>query len=148
MKTRALIFTGLALCLPGCSKPVAVEIADACRQTPGASVAVRGYVSLPDQIETIKLTRDGRIVAVGLQLYLTTRPDATGDVVKTTFWTSEKGEPNRIKPLAQGYTGNDLLIVTDDGKQIGAGKEITVVGEVKPADDGRCFVNASKIEAL
>lgn len=148
MKKMILSIGALCIGLGGCSKPVAVEIGDVCSQAAGSSVIVKGYVSLPPQIDTVQLTRGGKVVAVGLQLYMMTKADATGDAVKTTFWTSDKGEPNKVKPLPRGYTWNDLLLYTDDGKAVGAGKQVSVTGEVKTSDAGACVINSSRIEAL
>ncbi len=143
LKTICIAFIFLMI---GCSKPVPVEIKDVCSQPEGAKVIIQGLISLPQVIETIQMTKGGRIEAVGLQLFLMTKADATGDSVKTTFWVSDKGEPNKIKPLSKGYTWNDLLVYTDDGKTIGPGKVVKVTGEVKPNEKSRCEVNVSKIE--
>ena len=146
MKIIKPTFIAITLLIFGCSKPAPVEIKDVCQQPEGAKVIVKGYVSLPQTIDTIQLTRGGRIEAVGLRLFLMTKADATGDSVKATFWTSDKGEPNKIKPLPKGYTWNDLLVYTDDGKPLGAGKVIKVTGEVKTDEKSKCEVNVSKIE--
>lgn len=75
-----------------------------------------------------------------------TKADATGDDVRAVFWTSDTGEPNRIKPLPKRYGWNDLLFYTDDGKPLGTGKVVKLTGEVKSNDDGACYVNVTKIE--
>src|SRR5205085_12464967 len=103
MKIIKPISIALTLFFFGCSKPVAVEIKDVCSQPADSKVIIQGFISLPQQIETIQLMRNGSVSAVGLQLYTMTKPDATGDSVRTTFWTSDKGEPNKIKPLPKGY---------------------------------------------
>lgn len=146
MKTINILFLAIGLFAFGCSKPVAVEVKDACSQAVGSSVIVQGYISLPERIETIQLTRKGAIEAVGLQLFVMTKTDASGDSVRTTFWTSDKGEPNKIKPLTKGYTWNDLLVYTDDGKTIGPGKLVKVTGKVEADDKYKCIVNVGKIE--
>ncbi|MEP6900796.1 MAG: hypothetical protein ABJA66_03540 [Actinomycetota bacterium] len=143
---KKLIFILIVLLMFGCGKPVAVEIKDVCSQPAGTNVVIQGYISLPPQIETIQLTRKGRLEAVGLQLFLMTKADATGDEVRTIFWTSDKDEPNKIKPLPREFTWNDLLVYTDDGKQIGAGKIVKITGEVKPDEKSKCEVNVTKIE--
>lgn len=133
--------------LCGCSrKAVPLQIKDVCAQPKGTKVEIQGYISLPEKIETIQLTRGGRIEAVGLQLYLMTKADATGDAVRTTFWVSDKSEPNKIKPLSKGYTWKDLLVYTHDGKSAGAGTVIKVTGETEAQDKTGCSVNVSKIE--
>lgn len=146
MKTTKLLFLSAGLLLFACSKPVAVEIKDACAQPEGSSVIIQGYISLPKQIETIQLTRKGAIEAVGLQLFVMTKEDATGDSVRTTFWTTAKAEPNKIKPLSAGFTWNDLLVYTNDGQTAGAGKLIKVTGKVEANDKYKCHVNVNKIE--
>ena len=130
----------------GCGKPVAVEVKDACSQPIGSTVIVQGYISLPKQIETVQLTRKGAVEAVGLQLFLMTKADATGDSVRTTFWTSDKGEPNKIKPLPKGYTWNDLLVYTNDGKSVEAGKVIKITGKTEADETYRCQIDVNKIE--
>ena len=112
----------MLLLLPGCSKKAApLQIKDVCAQPKGTKVEIQGYISLPKEIETIQLRRGQRIEAVGLNLYLMTKADATGEAVMTTFWVSDKSEPNKIKPLGEGYTWKDLLVYTNDGKTAGAG---------------------------
>ena len=131
----------------GCSsKPMPLEIKDVCSQPQGAKVAIEGYISLPQRIDTIQMNGGGRVEAVGLQLFVMSKADATGESVKTTFWTSDKGEPNKIKPLPHGYKWNDLLVYTDDGKQIGAGKVLKITGEVRSNEKSKCEVNVTKIE--
>ena len=146
MKKLKLICIAFVFSMFGCSKPVPMEIKDVCSQPEGTDVIIQGFISLPQVIDTIQMTRQGRIEKVGLQLFLMTKADATGDSVKTTFWVSDKSEPNSIKPLSKGYTWNDLLVYTDDGKTIGPGKVVKVTGEVKPNDKSKCEVNVTKIE--
>ena len=146
-KKLVLAFCLMVLLFSGCSrKAVPVQIKDVCAQPKGTKVEIQGYVSLPKEIETIQLTRGGRIEAVGLQLYLMTKADATGEAVMTTFWVSDKSEPNKIKPLSKGYTWNDLLVYTNDGKPVGAGTVIKVTGETEPHEKVGCSVNVRKIE--
>ena len=147
MRTLKLGCITLTIFLFSCSsKPVAIEIKDVCSQPEGANIIIQGYISLPQQIDTIQLIKKGSISAVGLQLFLMTKADATGDSVKTTFWTSDKGEPNKIKPLPKDYTWSDLLVYTDDGKSLGAGKIVKITGAVSPNDKSKCEVNVTKIE--
>lgn len=146
-KNFVLTITVVVVLLSGCSrKAVPLQIKDVCAQPKGTKVEIQGYVSLPKEIETIQLRRGQRIESVGLQLYLMTKADATGDAVMATFWVSDKSEPNKIKPLSKGYTWNDLLVYTNDGKSAGAGALIKVTGETEPQDKAGCRVNVSKIE--
>ena len=147
MKLLYLAIILNVLFIAGCSsRPVNVEIKDVCSQPIGTNVEITGYISLPQQIDTIQLIKKGSISAVGLQLFLMTKADATGDSVKTTFWTSDKGEPNKIKPLPKGYTWNDLLVYTDDGISLSAGKIVKITGAVSPNEKSKCEVNVTKIE--
>lgn len=137
----------MVLLLSACSKKaVPVQIKDVCAQPKGTKVEIQGYISLPKEIETIQLRRGQRIESVGLQLYLMTKADATGDAVMATFWVSDKSERNKIKPLGEGYTWKDLLVYTDDGKTAGPGTVIKVTGETEPHEKVGCRVNVSKIE--
>ncbi len=150
MKTIYLLTTTLILLSFGCgSKPVPMEIKDVCKQPIGTNVEVTGYISLPKEISTIQLRKGGAIKEVGLQLFMMTKQDATGDAVMSTFWTTPKneGEPNKIKPLPMnGYTWNDLLVYTYDGKSAGAGKLIKVSGETVADEKNGCYVSVRKIE--
>ncbi len=51
--------------------------------------------------------RGGAIKEVGLQLFMMTKQDATGDAVMSKFWTTSKpeGEPDEIKPLPKNGCG-------------------------------------------
>lgn len=141
----------IALCIwsSACGKPPQpFEIKDVCSQPTGTNVVIQGYISLPKAIDTIQITKGGRITQVGYQMFVMTKADATGDAVKATFWTSDKGDPNSIKPLPRNYTWNDLIVVSDDGKEVRAGKEIKVTGEVTPDEKTGCGVGVAKIEAL
>lgn len=131
----------------GCgAPPKAFEIKDVCAQTPDTSVILQGYLSLPKTIDTIQLTKGGRITEVGYQIFLMTKTDATGDAVKVTIWTTNKGEPNKIKAFSNGYSWNDLLVYTNDGKEIGAGKLIKVTGTTVSDAKTGCAVSVTKIE--
>ncbi len=131
----------------GCSSPKPFEIKDVCAQPEGTKVITQGYLSLPKTIDTIQLTKGGKITAVGYQLFLMTKSDATGDAVRVTIWTSDKGEPNTIKPLPMsGYTWNDLIVYSDKGEEIKAGKIIIVTGETVPDTKTGCDVSITKIE--
>ena len=146
---KILAFMAMLICSTACgSPPQAVEIKDVCSQPVGTTVSVTGYVSLPKTIDTIQITKGGRITQVGYQMFVMTKADATGEAVKATFWTSDKGEPNSIKPLPRDYTWSDLLVVTDDGKEVKAGKLIKVSGDVTADAKTVCGIGVAKIEAL
>ena len=148
MKRTLALITLLAFS-NGCGKPPQpFEIKDVCSQPTGTNVVIQGYISLPKTIDTIQITKGGRITQVGYQMFVMTKADATGDAVKATFWTSDKGDPNSIKPLPRNYTWNDLVVVSDDGKEVRAGKEIKVTGEVTPDEKTGCGVGVAKIEAM
>lgn len=150
MKILNLLLIATILGTFGCgSKPVPMDIKDVCKQPIGTNVEVSGYISLPKEVSTIQLRRGGAIKEVGLQLFMMTKQDATGDAVMSTFWTTPKaeGEPNKIKPLPMnGYTWNDLLVYTNDGKSAGAGKLIRVSGETVADEKNGCYIYVQKIE--
>lgn len=148
MKILKIIIIANVLLLFGCgAPPKPFEIKDVCAQPQGTNVIIQGYLSLPKTIDTIQLTKGGRIMQVGYQIFLMTKADATGDAVKVTIWTSDKAEPNKIKPFPMsGYTWNDLLVYTNDGKEVPAGKVIKITGETTPDTKTGCSVGVSKIE--
>lgn len=130
----------------GCSSPKPFEIKDVCAQPEGTNAILQGYLSLPKTIDTIQLTKGGKITAVGYQIFLMTKSDATEDSVKVTLWTTNNAEPNKIKAFSNGYSWNDLLVYTDDGKEVGAGKIIKVTGETVADEKTGCAVSVTKIE--
>jgi hypothetical protein len=150
MKKIYLLIVAIVWLSFGCgSKPIPMEIKDVCKQPIGTNVEISGYISLPKQIKTLQLMKGGGVIASGLQLFMMTKQDATGDAVMSTFWTTPKteGEPNKIKPLPiNGYTWNDLLVYTNDGKSVGAGKLIKVTGETFADEKNGCFIDVYKIE--
>ena len=149
MKIITLTIIASVILMFGCSSPKPFEIKDVCAQPEGTNAILQGYLSLPKTIDTIQLTKGGRIMQVGYQIFLMTKADATGDAVKVTIWTTPKseGEPNKIKPLPMtGYTWNDLIVYTDDGKEVPAGKIIKITGETTPDTKTGCSVGVSKIE--
>ena len=147
MKILKIIIIAGVLLLFGCSSPKPFEIKDVCAQPEGTKAILQGYLSLPKTIDTIQLTKGGRIMQVGYQIFLMTKADATGDAVKVTIWTSDKGEPNKIKPLPiTGYTWNDLIVYSNKGEEIKAGKMIKVTGETVPDAKTGCAVSVMKIE--
>lgn len=146
MKIITLTIIASVILTLGCGSPKPFEIKDICAQAEGTKVITQGYLSLPKTIDTIQLTKGGAITAVGYQLFLMTKADASGDSVKVTIWTTTKAEPNKIKPFSQNYTWNDLLVYTDDGKEVGAGKVIKITGETVADSKTGCAVSVTKIE--
>lgn len=146
MKTIKLLMITSVFLMFGCSSPKPFEIKDVCAQSEGTKAILQGYLSLPKTIDTIQLTKGGAITAVGYQLLLMTKAEAQGDAVKVTIWTSDKTEPNKIKPLPTGYTQEDLIVYSDDGREIPAGKVIKISGETTPDPKTGCAVNVRKIE--
>ena len=144
MKIKSIIIAS-AFLVVGCGKPVPVEIKNVCSQPEGTEVVIEGYLSLPNNMERMSY-RKGSSVSVSYQLFLMTKPDATGDEVRTILWGSHEGKPNKIKPLPEKYTWNDLIAYTDDGKTSTAGQKIKLTGAVKANDKGSCDVNVTKIE--
>lgn len=145
MKKTILIIIAI-LWMFGCSSPKPFEIKDVCAQPEGTKAILQGYLSLPKTIDTIQLKKGGAITAVGYQIFLMTKPDATGDAAKVTIWTSDKAEPNKIKPLPRGYTWNDLIVYTDDGNEVTAGKVIKITGETTSDQKTGCGIAVTKIE--
>ena len=146
MKILKIIFLATLLFQFGCgSSPVQVEVKDVCSQPEGANVSVVGYLSLPNFMERMSY-RKGSSVSVSYTLFLMTKPDATGESVRTLLWGSHEGKPNKIKPLPEKYTWNDLLVYTDDGKTLGAGQIVKLTGKTQKNDKGGCDVNVQKIE--
>lgn len=143
---KIILIIGIFLMF-GCSSPKPFEIKDVCSQPKGTKAILQGYLSLPKTIDTIQLTKGGKIMEVGYQIFLMTKADATGDAVKVTIWTTNKNEPNKIKPLPSGYTWNDLIVYSDKGEEIKAGKVIKITGETVPDAKTGCAVSVTKIEA-
>lgn len=142
---KSLIIAPILLMF-GCSSPKPFEIKDICAQAEGTKVITQGYLSLPKTIDTIQLTKGGAITAVGYQIFLMTKADASGDAVKVTIWTTTKSEPNKIKAFSQNYTWKDLLVYTDEGREVPAGKVIKITGETAPDEKTGCAVSVTKIE--
>jgi hypothetical protein len=148
-KLNLLVFTFILLAFGCGGKPIPMEIKEVCKQPIGTNVEITGYISLPKVVNTIQLRKGGAIKEVGLQLFMMTKQDATGDAVMSTFWTTPKseGEPNKIKPLPMnGYTWNDLLVYTNDGKSAGAGKLIKISGVTTSDEKNGCGISVAKIE--
>ncbi|MCY7347429.1 MAG: hypothetical protein LH614_14585 [Pyrinomonadaceae bacterium] len=146
MKIIKLTVITLVIFTFGCSSPKPFEIKDVCAQPEGTKAILQGYLSLPKTIDTIQITKGGRITSVGYQIFLMTEADATGDAAKVTIWTSDKAEPNKIKPLPRGYTWNDLIVYSDNGEEINAGKIIKITGETVSDAKTGCAISVTKIE--
>lgn len=140
-----ILITGVFLMF-GCGSPKPFEIRDVCAQPEGTNAILQGYPSLPKTIDTIQLTKGGKITAVGYQIFLMTKADASGDAVKVTLWTTNKAEPNKIRAFSNGYSWKDLLVYTNNGKEISAGKMIKITGEIEPDEKTGCAVSVTKIE--
>jgi hypothetical protein len=145
MKMQNLICLILAALLFGCGKPLPVQVKDVCSQPEGTNVITQGYLSLPNFMERMSY-RKGNNVSVSYTLFLMTKPDATGESVRALLWGSHEGKPNKIKPIPEKYTWNDLLIYTDDGKMLGAGAPVKLTGTTQKNDKGNCDINVTKIE--
>lgn len=132
----------------GCSEkpPVSVEVKDVCSQPMGTNVAIKGYFSLPKQLEVTKYTRGGQGAGVNYKLILMTKQDATGDAVFVNMSGTVDPRPNTIKMLPENYTWNDLIAYTDDNKTVVGGQTTQLTGETAADDKDRCKVNVKKIE--
>ena len=146
MKRLFIAISSLCLFAFGCSSPKPFEIKDVCSQAEGTGVILSGYLSLPKTIDTIQLTKGGAIKAVGYQIFLMSKADVSGDSVNVTIWTSDKGEPNKIKPLPANFAREDLTVYADDSKAISVGAVIKVTGEIVTDAKTGCAVNVTKIE--
>lgn len=149
VKRLKLTLGSLALLLAGCASPQPIELNKACAQPPGARVIVRGYLSLPDVIDTVQLRQGGRITEVGYQIPLMRSPSApaiSGEAVKTTIWATDRSKPNRIRPFPVGPEENDLLVYSDDRREIGPGTAVKITGMTVPDEKSGCVFNAAKIE--
>lgn len=150
MIKRLTFVACVSLMLAACSKtPKPFEVRDICSQPEGSAVIVQGFLSLPKTIDTIQLTKGGKITQVGYQLPLSTKPDAAGEMVKTTIWTTNSKEPNKIKAVPNGaFTANDLLVYAENGTEITAGKTVKLTGETVKDEKSGCAITVTKVEAL
>lgn len=147
---RVLITTAVvaASMVIGCGSkpPIQVEVKDVCSQPAGTNVTIRGYFSLPKQMEVTQYTRGGQGAGINYKLILMTKQDATGDAVFVNMSGTTKPDPNKIKMLPENYTWNDLLAYTDDNKTVAAGELVQLTGEVAADNKDRCKVNVFKIQ--
>ncbi|MBS1795357.1 MAG: hypothetical protein JSS81_15985 [Acidobacteria bacterium] len=146
MKILRIFLAGGLLATPGCggAKPVAVEIRDVCAQKPGTSVVLRGFISLPRELEITRYLRGGQ--GVTYKLFLTTKPDGSGDTVAAVFPGTGEAARNRVGMLPADYTRSDLVAFTDDGRELRAGQVVRITGETAADEKHRCRVDVSKIE--
>lgn len=144
-----LIFVAMTL-LSGCgtNPPVAVEVKDACTKAVGTNVVLKGFFSLPKQLEVTKYTRGGQGAGINYKLILMTKKDATGDAVFVNMSGTVDPRPNKIKMLPDNYTWNDLVVYTEDGKTLAAGEAVQLTGTIAPDDKDKCRIDVSKIERL
>ncbi|MEZ5421628.1 MAG: hypothetical protein R2682_00865 [Pyrinomonadaceae bacterium] len=146
MKIAKLLIIAAILPMFGCNTGKQMEIKDACSQSNGTRVILQGYLSLPKTIDTITLKQGSNVMALGNQIFLMTKTDATGDAVKVTIWTTTNKERNKMKPLPSGYSWNDLVVYTDKGDEVKAGKLLKLTGDVRPDEKTGCEVRVTKIE--
>ena len=144
-KRILLIFSLLAVAAASCSKPAEpVGVGDVCQKPKDTLVVVEGYLVLPNYMttKTIYGKRDNKKT---YELFLVSQPDAKGASVRTVV---TGGERNGIRELpATGYSFKDLQIYTNEGSTVGAGNRLKVTGTVTAANDGKCDVVVTKIEA-
>jgi hypothetical protein len=126
--------------------PKQVEVRDVCGQPGGTNVTIKGYFSLPKQMEVTKYTRGGQGAGINYKLILMTKQDATGDAVFINMSGTAEPRPNKIKMLPDNYTWNDLIAYTDDSKTALAGEMVKLTGLVELNERDKCKVNVSKIE--
>lgn len=148
--TVALAVMLLIIISAGCSEapPIAVEVKDACSQPKGTNVTVKGYFSLPKQLEVTKYTVGGQGAGINYKLILMTKQDASGDAVFVNMSGTMEPRPNKIKMLPDNYTWNDLVAYTDDGKNVVGGEVAQLTGKVAEDPKDRCKIDVSKIEKL
>jgi hypothetical protein len=145
MKKLGLIAILLTLA-SACSKPVEVEIKDVCSKPEGTGVIFQGFISLPREMEITKYTRGGQGAGITYKLFMMTKSDASGDAVATVFSGTSANDKNRVKMFPAEYTWNDLLVFTENGEEVRAGKIVKVTGEIAADEKNGCKVNVSKIE--
>lgn len=151
MRTITLIISIAALLFTlSCSTkpPVDVAVKDVCAQPMGTNVAIKGFFSLPKQLEVTKYTRGGQGAGINYKLILMTKQDATGDAVFVNMSGTVDPRPNTIKMLPENYTWNDLIAYTDDNKTVVGGQMTQLTGETAADDKDRCKVNVTKIVKL
>lgn len=152
MRTKAIALTlaTVILGLAACSEvpPVAVDVKDVCARPEGTNVTIKGYFSLPKQLEVTKYTRGGQGAGINYKLILMTKADATGDAVFVNMSGTVDPRPNKIKMLPDNYTWNDLIAYADDGKTVVGGEAAQLTGTVAPDPKDRCKIDISKIEKL
>jgi hypothetical protein len=147
MRRTALTVTTLVTFAAGCgqsAKPFAIR--DVCSQPAGTNVVVEGFPSLPRSIETIEVSKGGRIADVAYRIPLMADPDASGTSVKVTIWTTADGEPNRMKSMTNGYGLEELTVYAENGDPVTTGKRVRLTGVTEADRNSGCVVNVTKIE--
>lgn len=150
MRNLTLPFLAIGAAVLGCSEkpPVSVDVKDTCAQPQGTSVTIKGYFSLPKQLEVTKYTRGGQGAGINYKLILMTKQDATGDAVFVNMSGTVDPRPNKIKILPDNYTWNDLIAYTDDNRTVVGGELAQLTGTIDTDPKDKCKVNVSKIEKL
>lgn len=143
---RSALFASL-LGAAGCTVPKQVAIGEVCSQPPGTAVAVSGFVSVPRTVDTVQLTRGGRVTDVGYQVLLSGKPTADGDSVKITVWTTNEREANRIRAVTGGFDPSEMVLFSAQGNEIRTGRPVSIVGVTTPDITAGCAVSVEKVEA-
>lgn len=152
MQIRCLLLGLLAALLgfSACGEKTAipVEIKEVCSQPAGTNVAIKGYFSMPKQMEVTKYTVGGQGAGINYKLILMTKQDATGDAVFVNMSGTADPRPNKIKMLPDKYTWKDLAAYTDDNQTATAGDLVQLTGAVELSDKDKCKVNVGRIEKV
>lgn len=141
-----VLFAAILTIACGKTPPRLVEVKDVCSQPEGTNVTIKGYFSLPKQLEVTKYTRGGQGAGINYKLILMTKQDATGDAVFVNMSGTVDPRPNTIKMLPDNYTWKDLVAYTDDNKTAGPGEVVQLTGPVELNEKDKCKVNVWKIE--
>lgn len=147
MKTPVIFLLFVVILTVGCaSQPFAVEIGDVCSQPRGSDVIVRGYISMPDEIEITKFTRGGDNVGMTYKLSLLGEPEESRVSLAVVIKAGKAGEPNRIRVLpASSYSRSDLVIYAADTREFVDGQLVEITGAVADHDKEVCVVNVESI---
>ncbi len=129
-----------------CAVPKRVAIRDVCLEPEGTTVSVDGFVSLPRTVDTVQLSRGGRVAEVGYQLLVTSDGAGTGDSVKVTLWATESRQANRIKAVTEIGRFGELTVYANDGRELGVGEAVRITGVTVPDVVSGCAVTATKVD--
>lgn len=132
----------------GCAAPKRVAIRDVCAEPNGATVATDGFVQLPRTVDTVQLTRGGRVEEVGYQVLLTSDESGAGDSVKVTLWATEMRQSNRIKAVTDLANIRDLTVYSNDGRELGIGNAVRITGVTVPDVVAGCTVTATRVDPV